>query len=53
MLGILRKLVTELFPKEGTNKDALRASERASKAIYVHAHMDEENFDVELSLIHI
>lgn len=46
-LGILRTLVEELFPKDGKTHNTLRASERASKAIYVHSHMDEENFDVE------
>lgn len=49
VMRILRGLLAELFP-EGRRVDpeaALAASERATKAIYVHSHMDEETFDTE------
>jgi uncharacterized radical SAM superfamily Fe-S cluster-containing enzyme len=49
VMRILRGLLAELFP-EGrrlTPEDALAVSERATKAIYVHSHMDEETFDTE------
>ena len=46
-LRLLRGLVDTLaLPRE----QALRASERAVKAIYVHSHMDEETFDVERAI---
>ena len=28
-------------------REAMRAAERAVKAIYIHSHMDEETFDIE------
>jgi uncharacterized radical SAM superfamily Fe-S cluster-containing enzyme len=48
-LRLLKQLLRALFPSEGTPsaRDALRAAERAVKAIYVHSHMDEETFDTE------
>ncbi len=46
-LGILRKLLDSMFAPGLTREQALRAGERAAKAIYVHSHMDEETFDVE------
>jgi uncharacterized radical SAM superfamily Fe-S cluster-containing enzyme len=48
-LRILRKLLGDMFPKDRsiTREEALRVSERASKAIYIHSHMDEETFDTE------
>ena len=48
-LRIMRKLLGDMFPKDRsiTREEALRASERASKAIYIHSHMDEETFDTE------
>ena len=41
--------VRKLFPsdKRLSPAEALRISERAAKAVYVHSHMDEETFDVE------
>lgn len=47
-LRILKQLLAAMFPKKPLSRDeALRAGERAVKAIYVHSHMDEETFDVE------
>jgi 7,8-dihydro-6-hydroxymethylpterin dimethyltransferase len=48
-LGLLNKLVRKLFPQDKRlpPAEALRISERAVKAVYVHSHMDEETFDVE------
>ncbi|MDC3955718.1 radical SAM protein [Polyangium jinanense] len=48
-LHLLDKLVRKLFPKDKrlSPAEALRVSERAAKAVYVHSHMDEETFDVE------
>ena len=48
-IRILKRLLSELFPRDRamTQREALRVSELASKAIYVHSHMDEETFDTE------
>ncbi len=48
ILATLKRLVRQLFPSEGPiSLEARRAiAERASKAIYIHSHMDEETFDV-------
>ncbi|WP_437683330.1 radical SAM protein [Sorangium sp. So ce131] len=48
-LGLLNGLLRALFParKPLRREEALRISERAVKAVYVHSHMDEETFDVE------
>jgi hypothetical protein len=48
-LRMLDRLVRKLFPpgKPLSPAEALRAGERAAKAVYVHSHMDEETFDVE------
>ena len=49
ILATLKRLLGELFPPGGAvSLDARRrVAERASKAIYIHSHMDEETFDVE------
>ena len=49
ILGALKRLLVETFPTErALGRDAsLRAAERWIKAIYVHSHMDEDNFDTE------
>ncbi len=49
VLGLLRRLIEEMFPRDRpvTREQALRAGERASKAVYVHSHMDEETFSTE------
>jgi uncharacterized radical SAM superfamily Fe-S cluster-containing enzyme len=46
---ILDGLLRGMFPADRTltAREAMRVSERAAKAIYVHSHMDEETFDVE------
>jgi len=48
-LAILKRLLRLMFPAEGPlpHEEALRVGERACKAIYLHAHMDEETFDTE------
>ena len=49
-LRVLDGLLRALFPVDRaplTPMEAMRVSERAAKAVYVHAHMDEETFDVE------
>ncbi len=48
-LRLLKKQLTALFPKdrEVSGEDALRAAEKSTRAIYVHSHMDAENFDTE------
>jgi uncharacterized radical SAM superfamily Fe-S cluster-containing enzyme len=49
VLAILKRVLAEMFPTDHSlcRDEALRVSERASKAVYVHSHMDEETFDVE------
>jgi uncharacterized radical SAM superfamily Fe-S cluster-containing enzyme len=49
ILGVLSRLVRRMFPvgQALTRAESLSISERAIKAVYVHTHMDEENFDVE------
>jgi hypothetical protein len=48
-LGLLRHMLAEMFPlgRKLSAAEALKTSERFSKAIYIHSHMDEETFDVE------
>ena len=48
-LGLLRRLLDAMFPagRPLSREAAMRAGERAIKAIYVHSHMDEETFDTE------
>jgi len=48
VLSTLKRLVKELFPSRGALSLEARqkVAERASKAIYIHSHMDEESFDV-------
>jgi uncharacterized radical SAM superfamily Fe-S cluster-containing enzyme len=48
VLTTIKRLLTELFPA-GRHLSILerqKISERTVKAIYIHSHMDEENFDV-------
>ena len=49
VLGILKRVLDQLFPRGRalSRAEALRVAERASKAVYVHSHMDEETFDTE------
>ena len=48
MLRTLKRLVKEMFPADGSLSIEARqkVAERASKAVYIHSHMDEESFDV-------
>jgi 7,8-dihydro-6-hydroxymethylpterin dimethyltransferase len=48
-LRLLRNLLETMFPTDRplTHDQAIRAGERAIKAVYIHSHMDEETFDVE------
>jgi uncharacterized radical SAM superfamily Fe-S cluster-containing enzyme len=48
-LKLLRGMLDTMFPSDHplTHQQAIRAGERAIKAVYVHSHMDEETFDTE------
>ena len=48
VLRTLRRLVDAMFPEGGALplRERRRIAERATKAIYIHAHMDAESFDV-------
>ncbi len=48
ILATLKRLVREMFPSDGALPLEARQkiAERATKAIYIHSHMDEESFDV-------
>jgi uncharacterized radical SAM superfamily Fe-S cluster-containing enzyme len=48
VLHVLKNLIQQLFPRNKISYAAQqRISERAAKTIYIHSHMDEENFDVD------
>jgi hypothetical protein len=45
VLRTLKRLVKEMFPADGSlDRRAPKVAERASKAVYIHSHMDEESF---------
>lgn len=48
LLATLRRLIEEMFPASGAIplERRQKIAERATKAIYIHSHMDEESFDV-------
>jgi uncharacterized radical SAM superfamily Fe-S cluster-containing enzyme len=48
VLRTLKRLLKEMFPSERTLSilERQKIAERTVKAIYIHSHMDEENFDV-------
>lgn len=48
VLKTLKRLVRDMFPEDRTLPlpERQKIAERASKAIYIHSHMDEESFDV-------
>ena len=47
IMATLKRLLREMFPPRGLPLDERRRiAERASKAIYIHSHMDQETFDV-------
>ena len=49
ILKILKHALDYVFPSQRaiSQEESLRRSEELVKAIYLHSHMDEENFDVE------
>ena len=49
VLRLLKHLLSDMFPRGGHRapEAALRAAERAVKAVYIHSHMDEDTFDTE------
>jgi uncharacterized radical SAM superfamily Fe-S cluster-containing enzyme len=48
VLKTIKRLLRELFPpdRRPSMLERQKISERVVKAIYIHSHMDEENFDV-------
>ncbi len=48
VLATLKRLLLEMFPSDGALplQQRTRIAERATKAIYIHSHMDEDSFDV-------
>jgi len=47
ILRTLKRLIKDMFPAEPLAlAERQKIAERASKAIYIHSHMDEETFDV-------
>jgi uncharacterized radical SAM superfamily Fe-S cluster-containing enzyme len=48
VLQVLKALIQKLFPNHPIRYDQQQViSERSAKTIYIHSHMDEENFDVD------
>ncbi len=47
VLATLKRLLLEMFPSDGALplQQRTRIAERATKAIYIHSHMDEDSFD--------
>jgi uncharacterized radical SAM superfamily Fe-S cluster-containing enzyme len=48
VLKTVKRLLHDMFPSDRRLSilERQKISERAVKAIYIHSHMDEENFDV-------
>lgn len=48
ILATLKRLLKDMFPRGAplSLMERQRIAERATKAIYIHSHMDEESFDV-------
>src|SRR6185436_17757700 len=48
VLKTVKRLLNDMFPPDRRLSilERQKISERAVKAIYIHSHMDEENFDV-------
>ena len=46
-LGVLRRLVEQLYPMDSPVTDFQRQqmAESAVRTVYIHAHMDEDTFD--------
>jgi uncharacterized radical SAM superfamily Fe-S cluster-containing enzyme len=51
-LELLKRMINAMFPSDRaiTPHEAMKAGERAVKAVYVHSHMDEETFDTERAM---
>ncbi len=47
VLAVLRELTERLFAPQLSDRERLHIAESACKAVYVHAHMDQENFDTD------
>lgn len=49
MIRMLKQMIAELYPndREISREDQLRYVERHFKMIYIHPHMDEDNFDID------
>ena len=47
VLATLKALVSDLYAPGLDPAQRMRLSERATKAVYLHAHMDEETFDTD------
>jgi uncharacterized radical SAM superfamily Fe-S cluster-containing enzyme len=47
VLATLRRLTDSVFARDLGAAERLRRAEASAKAIYVHAHMDEETFDTD------
>lgn len=47
VLATLKKLLAQMFAPGLSDAERMRIGERSSKAIYIHSHMDEENFDTD------
>jgi uncharacterized radical SAM superfamily Fe-S cluster-containing enzyme len=47
VLATLKQLIAALFAPGLSDLERLRVAEASSKAVYVHAHMDEESFDTD------
>lgn len=53
LLGLLRTLVTRLYPEHRTLSVAerQRLAESAVRTVYIHAHMDEDTFDCSRAML--
>lgn len=47
VLATLKRLLTDLFRPGATERERITRAEQATRAIYVHTHMDEESFDTD------
>jgi hypothetical protein len=48
VLATMKRVLRDVFPTEGSLSldERRKRAERVTKAVYIHSHMDEENFDV-------
>ena len=47
VLAALKRILATTFAPELTPLERMRAAERGAKAIYIHAHMDQDDFDTD------